>query len=322
MKIFVTRKIPEVGISMLTEKGYEVDVSQKNGALTKDELVTALKTKPYDAVVTLLTDQIDASLIAAAPSVKIFANYAVGYNNIDVKAAAEKKIYVTNTPGASEESVAEHAVSLMLSIAHRIVEGDQFVRDGKYTGWDPMLLTGFDLRGQTLGLMGAGNIGGHVATICKNGFGMNILYYDVVRNEKIEKELGAVFAETINELLSKADVVSLHVPLLPTTQGLLNAEHFAKMKKTAILINTSRGPVVDESDLLDALRNGTIRAAGIDVYEKEPEITKGLVNLDNVVLTPHIASATQNARDGMAKIVAENVIAALEGRVPPNTIKA
>ncbi|HAO64916.1 TPA: D-glycerate dehydrogenase [Candidatus Taylorbacteria bacterium] len=321
MKIFVTRKIPDIGISMLRDKGYEVEVSQKEGALTKAELIVALKAKPYDAVICLLNDQIDEEVLAAAPSVKIFSNFAVGFNNIDLKAAAEKKVLVTNTPGTSDESVAEHTVALMLAIAHRIVEDDDFVRDGKYTGWDPNLLTGFNLRGLTLGLIGAGHIGEHVATICKNGFGMNVIYYDVKQNEKIEKELGAKFAPTIEEALKEADVVSLHVPLLPTTQHLLNAGHFAMMKKTAILINTSRGPVVDEQALVEALRNGTIRAAGIDVYEKEPHITKGLVSLPNVVLTPHTASSTQEARDGMSKIAALNVIAVLEGQTPPNLAK-
>jgi len=321
MKIFVTRKIPDIGISMLKAKGYEVDVSPKDGPLTKSELLTALKAKSYDAVISLLSDPIDAEVLAAAPTVKIFANYAVGFNNVDLKAAAVKKVFITNTPGTSDESVAEHAVALMLAIAHRIVEDDDFVRDGKYTGWDPNLLTGFNLRGLTLGLIGAGHIGEHVATICKNGFGMNVVYYDIKPNEKIEQELAAKFAPTVEEALKVADVVSLHVPLLPTTQHLLNAAHFAMMKKTAILINTSRGPVVDEQALLEALRNGTIRAAGIDVYEKEPQITKGLVDLPNVVLTPHTASSTQEARDGMSKTAAENIIAALEGQTPPNLAK-
>ncbi len=321
MKIFVTRTIPEVGLAMLREKGYEIDISPKNRPLTKRELIKFLKKKPYDAVVTTLSDEIDEKVVAVAPNVKIFSNYAVGFNNFDLKAIGDKNIFATNTPGTSDESVAEHAVSLMLAVAHRIVEGDQFVRDGKYTGWDPMLLTGFDLRGLTLGLVGAGAIGKHVAAICKNGFGMNIVYFDIARNEEIEKNLGARFATDINQLLSEADVVSLHTPLCPSTEHLLNAEHFAKMKKTAILINTSRGPVVDEKALLEALKNGTIRAAGIDVYEKEPEITRGLTKLDNVVLTPHTASATQIARDGMSKIAASNVIAALEGQVPPNVVK-
>lgn len=322
MKVFVTRMIPEIGLKMLRDKGYEVDINPKNKPLPKKKLIKILKKGNYNAVISILTDQIDADVIDAASGVKIFANYAVGFNNIDIKTAAAKNIYVTNTPGTSDESVAEHTVSLMLALAHRIVESDQFVRDGKYTGWDPMLFTGFDLKGLTLGLVGAGQIGMHVAAICKNGFKMNILYYDIVRNEKIENELGARFVPTMDELLPASDVVSLHVPLLPTTKRLLNAEHFSKMKKTAILINTSRGPVVDECALLDALRSGTIRAAGIDVYENEPSITRGLAHIDNVVLTPHTASATAEARDGMSRVAAQNVIAALEGQVPPNAVKA
>ena len=321
MKVFITRTIPEIGISILRDKGYQVDVSPKNRPLKKRELIKILRKNSYDAVVTLLTDQIDAEVIAAAPTVKIFANYAVGFNNIDLKMAEAKNIYVTNTPGTSEESVAEHAVALMLALAHRIIEDDDFVRDGKYTGWDPMLLTGFDLRGLTLGLIGAGHIGMHVATICANAFGMKVIYYDVTRNDIMEKMLGATFVPTVDEVLTTADVVSLHVPLLPSTQHLLNAEHFAMMKKTAILINTSRGPVIDEEALLQALRSGTIRGAGIDVYEKEPHIVKGLTKLPNVVLTPHTASATQTARDGMATTAAQNVIDALEGKVPANVVK-
>lgn len=321
MKIFVTRMIPEVGLAMLREKGYEVDVSQKNGPLSKAELISALTAKQYDAVITILADQIDAEIVAIAPTVKIFANFAVGFNNFDLKAVNEKGVFVTNTPGTSDESVAEHAVSLMLALAHRIAEGDYFVRDGKYTGWDPMLLTGFDLQGLTLGLIGAGHIGAHVAFICKNGFGMNVVYYDVVHNEKIEKELGARFVATVDEVLSTADVISLHVPLLPTTQHLINEQGLSKMKKTAILINTSRGPVVDEKALVNALQNKVILGAGLDVYEQEPNLTPGLIDLNNVVLTPHTASATKFARDGMATIAATNVIAVLEGKVPPNAIK-
>lgn len=318
--IFVTRPIPEIGISMLRDKGYEVDVRQKTSIPTQKELIKALKQKPYDAVLTLLTDKIDTVIYEAAPSVKIYSNYATGFDNVDLEAARTRGIMIANAPAvSSSEAVAEHTFALMLSLAARIVESDEFVRRGKYDGWDPMNFIGTDILGKTLGLIGAGRIGGRVAYYAK-AFGLKIIYTDVKRNEAIEKESGAVYLSTPEEVLAQADIVSLHVPLLDSTRHLINAERLALMKKTAILVNTSRGPIIDEGALVEALKNKTIAGAGLDVFEFEPNLSKGLVKLDNVVLTPHIASASDTARNEMAILAAQNIIDFFEGRVPANKV--
>lgn len=319
-KIFVTRRIPEVGIKLLQEKGYEVDISSEERPLTKVELIGALKAKQYDAVLTLLTDNIDAEVMDAAPSVKIYANYAIGFNNINVEEAKKRNILVTNTPGGGADRVAEHTWALILSLTCRIVEGDLYMRNGKFHGWDPMLLHGSKLAGKTLGIIGTGKIGSDVAHRGRHGFGMNIAYYDVVRNESLEKDFGATFYANIDDVLKIADVVSLHVPLLDSTRHLINAERLKIMKPTAYLINTSRGPVIDENALVTALQNGVIKGAGLDVFESEPELAKGLAELLNVVLTPHIASATDESRHDMAILSASNIIDALEGSKPRNLV--
>jgi len=318
--IFVTRQIPEVGISMLREKGYIVDVREKSSVPSSKELIKALKNKPYDAVVTLLTDKVDALLFDVAPTAKIFANYATGFDNIDLEVAKQKGITITNAPAVStSEAVAEHTFALMLSLAARIVEADEFVRNGKYAGWDPMNFIGTDILGKTLGLIGAGRIGAKVAHYA-SGFGLKVMYTDVKRNEQIEKESGAVYYPTPEEILKQADIVSLHVPLMDATRHLINKERLAMMKKTAFLVNTSRGPIVDEVALVEALQNKTIAGAGLDVFEFEPKLSKGLVKLDNVILTPHIASASDTARNEMSTLVAQNIIDFFEGKVPANKV--
>jgi glyoxylate reductase len=274
-KVFITRTIPEVGIKMLLEKGYEVTVSKYiDRPMTQKELVKALKKKPYDAVVTLLTDEVGATVYNAAPNAKIFANYAIGYNNIDVVEAKKRGVYVTNTPGGGADRVAEHTWGLILALSCRIVEGDSYMRRGKYNGWDPMLLHGMKIAGKTLGLIGSGRIGAQVGRIAE-GFGIKIAYYDVKRNEEIEKPIalggaGAVYCQSIDEILKIADIVSIHVPLLESTHHLIDGRRLALMKRGAILINTSRGPVVDEAALVTALERGLIAGAGLDVYEFEP----------------------------------------------------
>ncbi len=319
--IYITRKIPDAGPALLRGKGYEVEVSSKDGVLTKEELVAALKAKPYDAVLCLLTDKIDAEIFAAASATKIFANYAVGFDNIDVAEAKKRDIFVTNTPDVLTNTVAEHTFALMLTAAHRIVEGDAFTRAGKYTGWAPELLLGTDISGKILGILGLGRIGSRVAYHAVKGFGMSVFYYDVKRNEDFEKEYGAIFKSTPEEVLREADFVSVHVPLLNSTRHLINAERLSLMKKGAILVNTSRGPVIDEAALVEALKNKIIRAVAIDVFENEPALADGLRGLPNIVLTPHLASATEETRGAMSRVAAENIIAALEGAIPPNAIK-
>ncbi|OHA26555.1 MAG: hypothetical protein A3H57_01650 [Candidatus Taylorbacteria bacterium RIFCSPLOWO2_02_FULL_43_11] len=316
-KIYVTRSIPAPAVEMLEAKGYAVTVSPHERALTKAELLKALGGQAYDGVLTLLHDEINAEVFDAAPSVKIYSNYAVGFNNIDTSEAVRRGVTVTNTPSdAVNESVAEHTFALLLACMHRIVEGDTFMRAGTYKGWDPNLLIGTDLKGKTLGAIGAGRIGALVIEKAVRGFGMKVVYFDVVRNERVEKEYGAEYLSSVEEVLKVADAVTLHVLLTKETQHLMNAARFALMKKSAYLINTCRGPVVDETALADALSKGIIRGAAIDVYEHEPSVAKGLLKLPNIIFTPHIASATDAARADMSTIAAQNLIDFFEGRIP------
>lgn len=319
--IYITRKLPPVAEEMLRAKGYEVDVSEKDGVLTKDELISALKAKQYDAVLCLLTDTIDDDVFASAPQAKIFANYAVGFNNIDVGAAKKRGVIVTNTPDVLTDTVAEHTFALMLSLSSRITEGDRFARAGKYHGWAPMMLLGTDIKGKNLGILGTGRIGSRVAHMANRGFDMNVIYYDVVRNHKLEDDYGAKFRASVEEVLREADIVSIHVPLLPTTRHLINKERLEIMKHTALLVNSSRGPVIDEVALVSALKDGIIAGAAIDVLENEPKMTPGLIELENIIITPHIASATLEARSAMAEVAANNIIAILNGGEPLNPIK-
>lgn len=318
--IFITRQIPQNAIALLRAKGFAVDISSKNRPLTKRELIKTLRKKSYDGVLSLLTDTIDVEVMDAAPSVKIFANYAIGFNNFDLAAAKVRGVVLTNTPGGGAERVAEHAWGLILALSCRIVEGNVYVKNGKYKGWDPMLLHGTSLAGKTLGIIGTGRIGADVAHRAVNGFMMKVAYYDIVRNEKLEKDLGAQFYATPDEVLKVADIVSLHTPLTKETTHLINAARLAHMKRNAYLINTSRGPVVDEHALVNALQNEVIAGAGLDVFEYEPRLAKGLAKLPNVVLTPHIASATAESRHTMARLAAENLIAFFEGKTPPNLV--
>lgn len=321
MKIYITRKIPERGIDKLKAKGYEVDVNPEDKVLFKEELVSALKQKPYDAVLCLLTDKIDKEIFEAVPTAKIFANYAVGFDNIDLKVAAEKKIMITNTPGVLTETVAEHTFALMLAISRRIAEADTFTKAGSYKGWAPMLLLGTDLSHKTLGVVGLGRIGSRVAYHGAKGFDMKVVYYDVNRNEEFEKEFNAEFKSNVDDVLKESDFISIHVPLLDSTKHLINRQRLSIMKPTAYLINTSRGPVIDEKALVEALKNKTIKGAALDVFENEPLLAPGLAELENVILTPHIASATEETRSKMSDLAAANIIEALEARTPPNLVK-
>ena len=321
-KVFITRKIPEAGTEKLKKAGYEVEVNPEDRVLKKEELISFLKRGKYDAVLVLLTDKLDAEVFeAAGKQCKIFANMAVGFDNVEVAAAKKVGIMVANTPGVLTDTVAEHTFALMLAIAHRIAEGDRFSRAGKYHGWEPMLLLGADVSRKTLGILGLGRIGSRVAHHAARGFDMKVLYYDVKRNEDFEKEFSAQYRLAAEEVLREADFVSIHVPLLPSTHHLIDAQRLKMMKPTAYLINTSRGPVIDEKALAEALKKGVIKGAAIDVFENEPRIEPELLKLENVILTPHIASATQETRAKMAELAAENIILALAGQTPPNLIK-
>ncbi len=319
--VFVTRPIPEAGLAMLRARGYEVEVNPNKIIPTQADIIGFLQKKPYDAVLTLLTDPINVAVYDAAPTVKLYANYATGYDNIDIVEAKKRGITVANAPAPqTSESVAEHTLALALALAARIVEADESVRRGEYKGWDPMNFIGMDILGTTLGLIGAGRIGARVAHYA-TGLGMKVLYTDIKRNEDVEKE-GAIFCATPEELLPQADIVSIHVPLLPSTQHLMNDARFKLMKPSAFLVNTARGPIVDEAALEKALREKTIAGAALDVFEFEPKVAPGLLAMPNIILTPHIASASIETRNEMATITAQNIIDFFEGRQPKFAVNA
>lgn len=326
-KIFVTRDIPDHGIKLLkARKGVQLRIYKENRAIPRQELLKQVK--GVDILLPLLTDKIDAQVMdAAGPKLKMIANYAVGFDNIDLKAAKERGIVVTNAAAPEvSESVAEHAIAMIFALAHRIVETDAWTRQGKYKGWGPKMFLGLDLKGKTLGIIGGGAIGSAIARRLKDGFDVNIVYTDIKRNEALEA-FGAKFLKQ-DQLLRQADFVSLHVPLLPSTHHLISTKELKLMKKTAFLINTARGPVVDELALVKALMRGEIAGAGLDVFECEPLIdcnpkdTYELRKLPNVVLTPHTASATIEARQAMSTTAAKNILAFLDGKQPPNAVKA
>ena len=317
--IFITRKIPDAGLKILDEQDIKYDIGNFKRPPQKKDLIKALKKKPYVGVISFLTDKIDKDVFDACPTAKVYANFAVGYDNFNIEDAKSRNIFITNTPGTSATAVAEHTVALMLALTTRLVEGDEFMRQGKYRGWNPNLFVGTDLKGKTIGLIGAGQIGTEVAKMLHYGFGSNVIYSDVKRNFELENIDGVLRRET-DEVLRESDIVSLHVPLLPTTRHLINKETLSTMKKTSFLINTSRGPVVDEIALIEALKNDTIRGAGLDVFEFEPKLSRGLTKLPDVIITPHIASARQSARDMMSEIAAKNIISVIETGAPINNI--
>ena len=316
MKVIVSYKIPEAGLKELREN-FELSLNEKGRFLSEEEMIS--KVGDADALVCLGTEKIDKEIMDAGKRLKIIANYAVGYNNIDVDYATKKDIMVTNTPGVLTETTADLTWALLMAIARRIVEGDGLTRAGKFTGWKPDLLLGSDIHGKTLGIVGFGRIGQAVAKRA-SGFDMKVLYHDVRPvAQEIEQAYKATYVD-LDTLLKQSDFVSLHVPLTDSTYHLMDEGKLALMKPTAYLINAARGPVIDEQTLVKVLKERKIAGAALDVYEKEPELSPGLSELDNVVLVPHLGSATQQTRGAMSQIVAENVIAALSGENPPNLV--
>ena len=315
-QVYVSRRLPPLAMEELGRIcSYDVN-SEARGA-TREELLYALKN--YAAVVTMLSDNIDAELIAqAGENLKLIANYAVGFNNIDVKAANARGIYVSNTPDVLTDATADLAWALLFAAARRVVEGDSIVRTSKMGG-GPEYMLGSDITGKTLGIVGAGRIGSNFARKGALGFGMKVLYYGRHNTPELD-EIGGKRV-SLDELLAESDYVSLHCPLTPETRHLIGAEQLAKMKPSAILINTARGPVVDEKALAEALKKHTIAAAGLDVYEHEPDVEPALKALPNVVLMPHVGSATLGTRTNMGLMVARNVEAVLAGNTPPNEVK-
>ncbi len=319
-KIFVTRALPDSAIQMLIDAFGEafVSVFSEDRVIRRDELLEGAK--GIDALLPILTETIDAEVMnAAGPELKVIANYAVGYNNIDIAAATERKIPVTNTPGVLTETTADLTWALILGVARRLGEGERYLRAGKWVSWAPLLLLGDDVHGKTLGIFGLGRIGTAVARRAK-GFNMRIIYHSRTRKDAaLEEELGATLVDKPT-LLAESDILTLHCPLSDETRHAFSSDEFSAMKSSAILINTTRGPVVDETALALALQAGDITAAGLDVFEDEPEIHPELLKCENALLIPHLGSATKETRAKMAEIAAANIIARLNGETPPNCV--
>ena len=315
-KVFSTHPLFEAPRKLLDEH-CAVDYWDHPERPPRNELLKRVADK--DALICLLTEKINDELLTAAPKLRIVANVAVGFDNVDVAACTQRKVVVSNTPGVLDETTADFAWLLLMAVARRVLEGDQLVRAGKWTGWNLDQLCGADVWGKTLGLLGLGRIGRAVARRSR-GFGMRVIYHDTVRSPaEVEKELHAEFMER-DAVLAQADFVSLHVPLFPETRHLMSAPQFARMKPMAFLINASRGPVVDEAALVAALDARRIAGAALDVFENEPKVHPGLVGRSNVILAPHMASASIETRTRMAAMAAENVIALFAGRRPPNAV--
>jgi len=316
-KVYVTRELPERGLEIIKER-FEAEVWPEYAPPPKKTIIE--KAKNVDALVTLLSDKIDAEVFDAAPKLKMVAQLAVGFDNIVVPEATKRGIYVSNTPEVLTDTTADFAWALLMTLARRVVEADKYVRTGKWkVGWHPAMLQGRDVYGATIGIVGAGRIGYAVAKRA-TGFSMRILFYDVIPRPEMEKDFGAKKVD-LETLLKQSDFVSVHVPLMKETHHLINAEKLKLMKKTAYLINNSRGPVVDEKALCEVLKEGRIAGAGLDVFEQEPApLDSPLLKLDNVVVAPHISSASYETRSKMAEMVADNLVAFFEGKKPPNLI--
>jgi glyoxylate reductase len=313
-RVFVTRRIPRLE---LLEKGdIALDVFEEDRPPTKAEIVEGVR--DADALICLLTDPIDKEVISSAPRLRVIGNYAVGYNNIDVVEATRRGIAVLNTPGVLTETTADLAFALLLAAARRVVEGDRFMRAGRFNGWAPRLLLGVDVYGKTLGIVGMGRIGAAVARRAR-GFNMRVLYWSRRRKEDVERETGAEYVP-LDRLLEESDFVSVHTALTPETHHLIGEREIRRMKRGAILVNVARGEVVDERALIRALRDGHLRAAALDVFEGEPWVNPELLELENVVLTPHIGSASVETRTRMAEMVIGGVLTVLRGGRPENIV--
>ncbi|MBI4407617.1 MAG: D-glycerate dehydrogenase [Candidatus Kerfeldbacteria bacterium] len=314
--VFVTRPLPQAALKAIS-KYATVRLRKTDSIIPRAELLAGAK--QCDILLPILTDKIDDALLAQTPRLKLIANYGAGYNNVDVESATRRGIPVTNTPDVLTETTAELAVALMLAVSRRLVETDKVMRAGNYPGWGPLMYLGHGISGKTLGVIGMGRIGTRVAEIAHHGFGMHVLYYTKHKEREVELSLGARKVG-LSTLLRKADVVTLHVPLIPQTKHLISRKQLALMKPSAYLINTSRGPVVDEAALVQALTKRRIAGAGLDVYEHEPAMAPGLAKLSNAVLLPHIGSATIDTRTAMAMVAAKNIIAFIQRRSLPNCV--
>ncbi|MCF7741200.1 MAG: D-glycerate dehydrogenase [Candidatus Marinimicrobia bacterium] len=318
MKILVTRKIPEPGLRKLKNFNAQLTINQEDRNLKHEELNNLAS--DADAVLAMLADNIDADFLKSHPGLKIIANYAVGFNNVDIEAATNNNVVVTNTPGVLTDTTADLAWSLLMAISRRVVEADKYTRAGKFKGWAPELHFGSDIYGKTLGIIGAGRIGQATARRAA-GFDMKVLYHSRSQKEDFEKETGALKVG-LDNLLKESDFVSLHVPLTDETHYMIDADELRLMKNNAFLINTARGPVINEKILARALQENWIAGAALDVFEEEPKVHPQLLNLDNVILTPHIGSATDKTRNKMAEMAAESIIDVLSGQKPENVVNS
>jgi glyoxylate reductase len=315
--VLVTRPIMDAPLSRLQER-CDVTVHENEFGIPREELLRVIAER--DAIVTMLTETVDEEFLAAAgPGLKIVANHAVGYDNVDLVACTEAGVLATNTPDVLTETTADTAFALIMAAARRVGEGERFLRSGTPWIWGPLMMLGQDVHHKTIGIVGFGRIGQAVARRAR-GFGMRVVYTDAVQlPPDVEAESGAERFE-LDDLLAQADVVSIHTNLTPETRHLFGADAFRKMKPTAVIVNTSRGPVIDESALADALETGEIFAAGLDVFEHEPEVDDRLLKLENAVVIPHLGSATVDTRNAMGHVVVDNVFAALDGRRPPTLL--
>ncbi|HBI43273.1 MAG TPA: D-glycerate dehydrogenase [Planctomycetales bacterium] len=315
-KVFVTRRIPAAGLDRIRAA---CAAEVWDGPMPPSYAILKEKAADCDGLVSLLTDRIDPAFLDAAPRLKVVSNYAVGFNNVDVPAATARGVVVGNTPGVLTDATADMAFCLLIAAARRLTEGHDYSRSGKWKTWEPLGHLGQDLVGRTLGVVGMGRIGCALAKRCRAGWDMQILYHDHHRNENAETELGARQVD-LDVLLRESDFVSVHTDLNDKTRGLFNAERFRQMKPTAVFVNTARGPIVVEKDLIEALKTGVIFAAGLDVTDPEPPTDGPLLKLPNLIVAPHIASATVGTRDAMAEICADNLLAGLAGTKMPHCI--
>jgi len=316
MKVLITSKLPKEIVSLI-EREHEIEINELEEPMKRDDLVRLIRDK--DGLLCNITDRIDEELLEAAPKLRMIANYGVGFDHIDMAAASRRGIPVSNTPGVLTDATAELAFTLILAVARRVVEGDRRTRCGEFRFWAPLLFLGRQVTGKTLGIIGFGQIGRAVARRAL-AFDMKVLYHGRSRlDPAIEQKYSSEYRE-LDDLLKESDFVSLHVPLTERTRHLIGIRELNLMKPSAYLINTSRGPVVNESDLVRALREGKIAGAGLDVYENEPELASGLIDLDNAVLLPHAGSATLETRTRMTEMAAENLLLGLNGKIPPNCL--
>ena len=316
MKVFITARLPQEVLARIARE-HSLETHDEDSPIDREKLLAGIEGK--DGLLCTITDRIDLEVLERAPGLKIIANNGVGFDHIDIAAATRRAIPVTNTPGVLTVSTADLAFALILATARRLIEGDRMTRSGKFKFWAPLHFLGQDVGGKTLGIVGFGRIGRAVARRA-GGFDMKVIYYSRAKLDKDEEDrLGVRFA-SLEELLKESDFVSLHAPLRAETHHLIGEKELALMKSSACLINTARGPIVDEKSLVEALKQGRIRAAGLDVYENEPVLSPGLTELDNVVLLPHSGSATVETRTRMATMAAENLLAGLRGELPPNCL--